>query len=302
MTLSGTHINSSLFMMDPVPINNNFKHKPDEIFFTKGGEDDTYQHIGGQDDTFVVNDPDGKGAFHLHRNRFRETLRELQSQAHISIRQLNAEYLTTFNEVINALHLLYKSPPLYDIILKDVQEIFKDVKEIRPGSVAAYFIGCFSNDDKFPGPMGCSPKCAASLPPPDGSPGYSHCEDMVLIYTDNVFNSLNNRQSEHAYIYVHDQFDGFTHENITQLKNGGITKVTLIYGQQDGNYKEVGNPISPDQLPKKTEFVSTGSQTTSTSTSTSSASGVGIFFLILIIVIIIIVVAVLYYRNGTISF
>lgn len=302
----GSNINSPLFMADPVPVRRNGNqsgtHNTDQSFMVKGDEPkdttaDSYTHVGGEEDVFIINGQGGP--FQLHRKTLKETLAELKTQAGVSVRQLSPEHTESFRSIVEALRLLYGSQALYDLVLNDIRAVFSDVKDVKPGTVAAFFIGCF-NDDKFPGPMGCSPKCAASLPPAEGTPGYANCDDLVLIYSEGLFSSLNEKRSTHAYIYIGDaNFPGFSTENVRQLKEAGIENASLIFGNPDGSYREVTSPLAIDQLPRKVESQEAAPQnTTSSSDGSSSSSSVGaVVFVIIMIVIIILLLVILYRAN-----
>jgi hypothetical protein len=296
----GSNINSPFFMTDPVPVRHNGNQSnPNTIeqsFFVKGNDpkeevNSGYEHVGGDQDIFVVNSQGG--SFQLHRNTLKETLLELKTQAGVSIRQLNPEHTESFKSIVEALRLLYGSQAIYDLVLTDIHAVFADVKDIKPGTVAAFFIGCF-NDDKFPGPIGCSPKCTASLPPSEGTLGYANCDDLVLIYSDGLFSSLNEKRSPHAYIYIGDtNFAGFSIENVQQLKDAGIENTSLIFGNHDGSYREVTSALTLDQIPRSTEQLASQPQDTNTN-NTGNAVGAGIAFAIIIIIIIILLLIVLY--------
>lgn len=305
----GSSINSPLFMVDPVPVRStgthNSSYNNNQSFFIKGDDQqstvsDSYQHIGGEEDVFIINGP--TESFQLHRKTLKEALEELKTQANVPLRQLNAQHTESFRSIVEALRLLYGSQALYDLILTDIRTVFNDVKDVRPGTVAAFFIGCF-NDDKFPGPMGCSPKCAASLPPTEGTPGYNNCDDLVLIYSDCLFSSLNEKRSTHAYIYIGDHdFPGFSLENVRQLKDAGIENASLIFGNQDGSYREVTSALSLDQLPLRVETSEASKSDTSPSSNQpapkdngdTSSNGTGLIFAIIIIVIIVLLLVILY--------
>lgn len=300
---SGSIINSPVFMLDPIPIRTNKNYHPShntQSIFIKGEENnptDSYRHVGGDDDVFIINGP--SESFQLNRKTLKDTLEELKTQANIPLRLLNPQHTESFRSIVEALRLLHGSQALYDLILVDIRSVFSDIKDIRPGTVAAYFVGCF-NDDNFPGPMGCSPKCAASLPPTEGTPGYNNCEDLVLIYSDGYFSSLNEKRSTHAYIYVgDDDFPGFSLDNIRQLKDAGIENASVVFGNQDGSYREVTGALSIDQLPRSSNTNSVNpqsinSQQTSSSDNNSSSNGSGIVFAIILIIIIILLLVILY--------
>jgi len=234
------------------------------------------------------------GSFQLHRNTLKETLVDLKSQSHVSIRNLSAEYTESFRSVIEALRLLYGSQALYDMVLNDIRHIFSDVKDIKPGTVAASFVGCL-NDDKFSGPIGCSPKCAAALPPTEGTPGYYNCEDLVLIYSGGLFSSLNDKLSNHAYIYIGDtNFEGFSGENVQQLRDAGIEKVTLVFGDKDGAYSEITEVLPLDQIPTKAGSNVNTSNLQASSTETSSNTTGAIVIGVIVVVIVILLLVILY--------
>lgn len=275
--MSVNSISSELFMLDPSIKDTN------KDFVTKGNEEHV---INTTDDVFTISGD--KGSFQLHRDALKETLAELRPLADTPIRKLTSDQAESFKNVVEALKLLYESQALYDIILKEVREVFDDVKQVKPGTVAAFFVGCF-NDDKFTGPVGCSPKCASSLPPAEGTPGYSSCSDLVLIYADGAFSSLNEKKSLHAYIYIDDtNFKTFKRDNIQQLKDSGIENVTLVFGNDDGTYKEITDPIKIDKLPMNKD-------TSSNSTSTSST--IGIVVIVIVILLIIALLALLYLKS-----
>lgn len=292
----GSNINSEFFMADPVPVlstqSNTASYNTEVSFLIKGDTSDSsnmssYEHQGGNDDIFIVNGEGG--SFQLHRKTLKETLEELKKYSSVHIKNLSPEHTESFTNVIESLRLLYGSQALYDIILADIRTVFSDVKNVIPGTVAAFFIGCF-NDDKFVGPLGCSPKCAASLPPTENTPGYSNCDDLVLIYIEDSFSSLNDKRSPHAYIHItSSQFSGFTKDNIAQLSDSGIENASLVYGNDDGTYSEITTPIPINQLPQKVSASSTPPPSSSSSTSTA-----GIVFAIVIIIIIILLFVVLY--------
>jgi len=299
--LGSSTINSPLFMSDPVPVrrsgNMNSVQETNQAFLVKGDDATdssvgTYTHVGGDEDVFIVNGETPGSSYKLHRQSLKDTLAELKPHANVSVRHLSNELTESFRSVVDALRVLHGSSALYDIVLNDIKTIFSDVKDVKPGTVSAFFIGCF-NDDKFPGPMGCSPKCAASLPPAEGTPGYSSCDDIVLIYAEGLFSSLNEKRSQHAYIYIGDKdFVGFSSDNIKQLKEAGIENSSLIFGNQDGSYREVTSSLNIDQLPRKEEPESPQVSQQQNNNNT----GAGIALAVIIILIVVLLFAIMY-RN-----
>ena len=216
-----------------------------------GGKD--FEHIGGADDSYNINGE--YGPFVMHRDALRRSLTELKSQSNVLIRNLSAHHKKIFDDVVETTRVLNKSQALYDLVLADIRTVFCDIADMRPGTVGAFFCGCFS-PDKFNGPMGCSPKCTASLTPTEGTPGYNNCDDGVFLYKDGTFTALNEKRSPHIYVYLSDpHFVAFKPINIVQLKDAGVEYATLFYTHEDGSYKDVTNPIPIDKLPVSTDNV-----------------------------------------------
>src|SRR5579864_4769354 len=211
MSRSRSQINSSLFMKDPVTKKSNSTKKPsDKSFFVKGENDDiTFHAEGGKDDVFIIKSKE-KGHFQFHRNTLKETLIDLKTQANVPVKYLTAHYNDQFNSIVQTLDLLYGSRKLYNIAISDIHGIFGDIKNVVPGTIGAFFIGC-SIKSNFTGPAICDPLCVSALPSGERTSGTGECDDLVLIYSDGVFNSLNEKRSARVYIYIGDSdFTGFT--------------------------------------------------------------------------------------------
>lgn len=290
MSKRGSNINSPLFKSDPVPIRKSKipgTNNKEGSFFVKGNPNTTFERKIGSDDVFVVNSRGTK--FEVDRNSFKDTLLELKKYAHVPVKILKKDQLESFDSVVVALGLLYETGKLYEIIHTDIQQIFADIKTVIPGTLAAFFIGCSTNDN-FNGPLGCNPKCAASLPPGEKIKGYTICDDLVLLYDNSGLSSLNDKMSIHSYIHIEDSnFTGFTSDDIKQLSDAHIESVTLVYGNSEGIYTEIVNALPLDKLPLRAE--TTLGQNESNSDTNSNA---GIAFAILIVIIIIILLIILY--------
>lgn len=291
----GSKITSSLFRVSGSTNPSNVtKAKSSQTFFVKGKDDITYHHEGGADDIFTIKN--SEGTFKLSRKDLRQALEDLKTQSNIPVKQLAPSYAELLESIFEALKFLYSSKELYGMIHSDIKDIFKDVKKAIPGTVAAFFIGC-SVDKDFPGPMGCDPRCAASIPPGESVPGYSDCDDLVLAYINSMFSSINGKKSAHAYIYIGDtNFNGFPVEHIEQLKKEKIEKATLIFAHTDSDksYKEISSPINIDKLPQKQEQIKETNLTQTNDVSCDSSAGIAI---VVIIVIVIIVLLILLYQS-----
>lgn len=302
---SGANINSVHFMEKPaLPKGDDSSALPSsrtQPFLVKGDDSSTDSDTSGitmsSDESIII---DGDSAsFKLNRAALKKNLVDLKPFAHLPGSRLPNEQSATFKVILEVMRTLYGTPAMYDVVLADVHSIYGDLQDVKPGTVGAFFSGCFQNDN-FSGPLGCSPKCAASLPPTEGTPGYANCDDLVLIYNDGLFSSLNEKRSEHAYVYIGDtKFDGFTVDDIRQLRDAGIISVSLIFGDEDGAYKEITSPTVLSQLPTKAgESAVAKSEATQTSSS-SSNTGAGIAIAVIIIIIIILLALVLFRNNMT---
>jgi hypothetical protein len=283
------NVKSSLFTSDPVAMRNSKTPgagNRGSPLFIKGDKNSTFELKKGYDNIYIVKSGDGR-KFEIDRNGFINRLSTMKNHCQVQIRALGKNETELFTSLVEAIGMLRDTGKLYQMIHEDIRKMFDDVKIVIPGTVAAYFIGCSSNDN-FPGPIGCNPKCAASLAPGEKDPGYSTCKDLVLTYNDaQTFDSLNQEISAHAYIYTGlVDFKGFTQENVKQLTDAGISSVTLIYGNVDGVYKEIVPSLTMDKLPLKAEL----QQTTSTDVSSNGA----VAFAIIIVIIIIILLILLY--------
>lgn len=242
-------------------------------------------------EVFIIDGDDG--SFELHRDTLKLTLQDLKSQCHVNIRNLTGDHSESFKNVVDVLRILHSSPDMYQLIVTDIRNIFSDVQNIKPATVGAFFIGCFDNTG-FPGPVGCNPKCAASFI--HGADDHNDCSELVLIYSDGSFSSLNEKNSELAHIYIEDNnFKGFSAENINQLKEADIKEVSLIYGNPNGSLREVTGVIAVENLPLNSD--STDVNNDANGESTDASSGASIAFWILLIIFII-VLLFLVYRNG----
>lgn len=280
--MSQSIINSSLFMINPLAEISSEDH---DIYKYKGSNPDNisntpnnsklpvYEKISDTEDIYLIRTENG--SFEYHRKNLIETLTELHNSAHVPVSQLNDSQTALLASTTEVTRILYNSNALKDLIMKDVQNIFSDIKNPIPGTVAAFFVGCF-NDDKFTGPIGCNPRCAASsLLKCDGE--NFECSDTILIFSNNQFRTLNKNKSNKAYIYIQSPtFTMFSPNNIQNLKDSGIQSAILIYGNKDGSYREVTGEMSIDKLPVSRLF-----------TTTNTWAGPILFLILLVIIIII---------------
>jgi hypothetical protein len=201
----------------------------------------TYEKISNLDDVYLIHTDNG--SFELYRKDFINTLQVLHRHAHQFVNQLDHEHKHLLNSTIEATRLLHNSKALKELILQDIRSIYHNVKNPMPGTVGAFFIGCF-NDDNFKGPLGCNPRCAASL---FGCDEGLECADTVLIFAQNQFSSLNAKKTPHCIIYIQNpHFVSFSQHNLNTLRRAGHEQMTLVQADTDGTYKYVTDRLHID--------------------------------------------------------
>jgi hypothetical protein len=153
------------------------------------------------------------------------------------ISDLSGDVKTKLDNLIAVYQLLYGTAPFAKFI--DVaKEVFmcsdlSTSENLAPGSVGAFFCGCFTSNKQYKGDLGCSPLCAGSLPPQHGTEGWNFCNESVLLYQGNkVFKSLHEgTNKEEAIIEINVtvvNFKGFTKDEITQLESLGIKRIKIV--------------------------------------------------------------------------
>jgi hypothetical protein len=123
-----------------------------------------------------------------------------------------------------------------------ITRIFKDVTVVMPGTVGAYYIGCFIDSTSFTGTVGCSAHCAGSISPSENTMGWEACKYTCFIYTPQNFISLNETSDiTQSYIFIRDTIDfkGFTDGEIKNLKNFGVQKAKLVKYVNSAKYTDM---------------------------------------------------------------
>lgn len=258
--MSQSFINSSFFIKDS-------EDSGDE---STTEESVTYEKISEDKDIYLIR-TDNK-SYKLHRKKLIKSLKLLHHSAYTLISDLDTNMMDRFNSTIESTRILYNSKALKDLILNDIREIFHNVKKPVPGTVGAFFVGCF-NDDLFTGPLGCNPRCASMR----CDAGFE-CSDTVLTFSNDIFSNMNNKHTTNAYIYIkNSNFRSFSLYHLELLKDAGIKSMILIYSNKDGSYREVTNKIYLDTLLKPHDV------------NTFEITGIIIFVIILILILFVLI-------------
>lgn len=243
------------------------------------------EYTGGENENYyVVKDGDG---YNFSLKYFRNYLQNLRPYADYLISSLSPERVAELSDIISARKIL-KDTKGYELLLKEIQNIFSDLEIVNPNTVGSYFRGCFI-EDNFTGSKVCNPRCSPGFLPKGEE---EECDSLVIIYQKGKFIVSNeiSQTNGSAYIYVDSKdFYGFKDSDIKTLEGLKINNVVLVYGSIDGsnNYKEITGNLKLNQLPmlNKDKNIETNS---------SQVSGWVIF---IIIILIILLLGFLVYRS-----
>lgn len=243
-------------------------------------------YIKGEGEDGIRINKDGK-TYTFNMDSLRRKLERLYKKKDVHISKLESEK-NDLEEIAQTMQNLYYDRATYAKLMKEIRNKFGDVKNPRPGTVAARFVGCFREDGEVSlKNKGCDPSCAGSLAPTDDVKNYAPCEDMVLHFENGTFISVRDGTNDHAYIGMN-YTQCFTEENIKVLKNAGLTRVTLVVDGKDDNSRELRGPISVDEL-------KTVSSESENSDSSSSSNAWRIAFIIILILLILAIIGLVYY-------
>jgi hypothetical protein len=270
-----------MFMRDAMTVGGNIRQMWNETvtMTPKGPDADEMLVFKGDHDNLAISLKD-----------IRRSLEDLCRVGHIPIKELSGKHLEDFHHIVNVLRVAYPSPaygPLFDV----VHDTFKHHKTVKPGTVAAFFHGCFI-DTNFRDMPSCSDTCAGSTPPPQGTPGWQSCDKLAILLDDQgILRTLNEPQSvDQAYVFIAENyhFDGFTNESITQLSSYGVKKVNLIKSSGQTYEYLTGDFVPLNQLPRRPVRTAPTSTVTVTPTNTNQTWSL-VFFIFIIILVLIVV-------------
>lgn len=217
------------------------------------------------DESVMISGEDSE-KYSQYREKLRRDLAVLKEKAHEKIINLTGVHLESFDSIANSLNILQASETEYPDIYRDVVTYFNDDKDTVKGTVKAFFLNCFISD-KQKGVVGCNPKCITGH-----DTDRSTCEDLVFLYQNKSLTRINDKQTEHAYVFIQDKsFKGFTDNHINEIKNANVKNVTLVTEEQD-------TPVlTVEELPKA-----------------SNETGVVIGWVVFIIILFIVIAVALY--------
>lgn len=262
---------------------------------------DKVEYVDQDDQDMVITSKEKKIRF--SKNALREHLKEMKIRSDIYLMEMSPSVAEVFKGIMNSIKSITVNDEAYHQIINLVDEYFKDVKA-EPGTIGAFFHGCMGRDN-FSGPLGCNPKCTGSLPPPGNFEGYTTCGDPVFTFVRGNFYDLNDRTSNHAYIYVNtENFEGFNVDHVIFLQGKGILEATLIFGKK-GYYDDITDRMTINNIIRYSQKMSnmapknleSGKQEVG-STEPTQQSYFWIAVIIIVILLIIAIIIAMYMRSG----
>lgn len=202
----------------------------------------------------VTKGADGQNIFQIEIDKIRDRLARLRACHKRSIRALTGKEHEDFQAMTYYVQLLYDTNQ-YPVLYKHIQEHFRDLDEMHPGSVGAYFGGCLVSPGTTENP-GCVLHCAGGVPPPSGN-GFQPCDKLVIwaiwdgkSYTLTPVNAATVTDNTQAYLYVEvaslAAFPGLSESEKASLTRLGIQSVKLVRYTTDGTAPV---DLTPDFIP-----------------------------------------------------
>lgn len=187
----------------------------------------------------------GKKVFKVDIGHFDKLCRRFRDKAHLRIKNLIGRDKEDFKLMVSYVRLLYGTN-YYQHLFSKVEKYFKNVEDIRPGTVGGYFGGCLASNS-FGDQPGCSAVCAGSIPRPKDDEGWSFCDKAVIFAEKNgnrgyTFNVLKEPETpeemDPCYVFVehtdlHD-FEGFSKAEKENLEELGVHEMYLIGCDENG--------------------------------------------------------------------
>lgn len=235
----------------------------------------------------------GTDTYEVNTDEILRLAREFRKKADLPILGLDKETFRSFRELTELLSTL-RTTDIYPALAQQLHQIYRDVQDAAPGTVGAYFTGCF-RDHGFPGAAGCSAHCAGALQP--GHSDWEACDTKVLVHQPGQkrpFQVKESPESSEAIIHVQDQsFGGFSTSELDHLERLGITHAQVFLS--DGDDYQV---LYPRQKIEELGRARSKLSTTTRQEGRNNGSGVGLGAAVLIIVVLFIIIVCCVRRRG----
>lgn len=215
------------------------------------------------EDDNIVSQGDSR-AFKIDVQKFENICDKFRKNPNLRIDKLEGNDKDDYDLIKSYVELLYDTE-YYKYLYAKVEEKFKDLEKIKPGTVGGYLAGCLINDN-YRGAPGCSLTCAGSAPLPNNGQDNQTCNKAVIwaeYITENNqnygfnFDILKQAESpeelDPVYLYITSQnksfnnaheFPGFSKSEKETLLNMGIKNIHLMSYTNECKYIDLyGRPI-----------------------------------------------------------
>ncbi len=242
----------------------------------------------------IISTKAGDKVFDIDRNKVTVTFKQLAQHGNTLIIDLPPRERQLFDEVRGMFNTLWSDPAAYGLFYKDARKEFNRFTTPLPGTVAAWFVGCSTNNG-FGSDAQCNPICAGSLQPPMGTQGFEACKSSTYLLKDDSSSLIALHRGNDGKAYVVTSKGTVTPSIIASLQQNGIREWSLIT-LENGRVisKSVMQPTvnAPNVTPAAAAPVVNNNPGVQTGASTGTSSGMS-SKAVWITVIIIIVVAIL---------
>jgi hypothetical protein len=216
----------------------------------------------------------------------RDQLRRLSEVKDTPIKNLGSDYLDDFVCISNNISNLYGTDG-YNLLFKEIQEKFPMNVKVVPGTVSGYFLGCFAPTNFKYGDT-CSLSCVTGAPTFYDNAEVIPCQRNVFIapfdsvgYTFTKLSS-GNEDPKSAILFIQPPFQGFTQDEIKQLKGQGLENIIVSYYDDSKGEYNVSDPISFEKIKKRNGYTRTVKVNTQVSKSERIFQIVGVIILLIL--------------------
>jgi hypothetical protein len=274
----------------------------------------------------------GEQSIRISLAEFRQCLQKLRKVSNVQIRHLTDDSYpdptnpggqpltgldSCLKQIIKNVNILYPTQ-FFPMVHKQIQEIFADVQDVKPGTVGAYMVGCLLPMTS-PHAPGCSLLCASSIPPPEETPDFKFCEHAVMwaqwdpTKNEYVFTEMNNVPDKtNTIVYVPStsmsSFQGFSESEKNDLGNyppgenrSKIRNISLMHQAADGQTAEelTSGFVSLNDIPTRSGNYTPKAQSKTMSDDPPQSGGMnsGLMALLIIGLIVLLILAFYSYKR-----
>lgn len=184
-------------------------------------------------------------------DKFNKICKKFKDKKDLKIKNLSGIDKEDFDLIISYVHLLYGTSH-YNTLYEKVKKHFKNIKNVKPGTIGGYFAGCLISSKDGNGNLesGCKIGCAGSMPLPKDEEGWNVCDKAVILaeksskgYSFSMVKPGDSiDETDPSYVFIEsaslNDFTGFSHSEKEDLKALGCKKVKLIGYTSDMSYSE----------------------------------------------------------------